>query len=151
MTRCDPLRVVAALVLLTVGSPLIGCSGSADELPREAVTGTVQLDGQPLNDGSIMFMPAVGQTGAATPGGSSIRGGRFSIGVENGLIPGNYKVSINSPSRAADRAKPAAPASGKAAELPKELIPKKYNSNTELVAEVKKGGPNNFDYSLESK
>jgi hypothetical protein len=34
---------------------------------------------------------------------------------------------------------------------PKELIPAKYNAQSELKAEVKKGGPNEFTFTLVSK
>ena len=61
---------VPLLVLSALG--LAGCSGSSgDDLPREAVSGTVTLDGAPLPSGSISFSP---------DGGGRGRGGRHDHG-----------------------------------------------------------------------
>jgi hypothetical protein len=45
------LPFVAALLAIS------GCSASDDGLPRQAVVGTVLLDGQRLTQGSILFEP----------------------------------------------------------------------------------------------
>jgi hypothetical protein len=73
------------------------------------------------------------------------------------LVPGNYKVAVNSATTKADTGKSAE--SGQAAEpgrptrtdRPKETIPMKYNAQSTLTAEVKKGGPNSFDFELKSQ
>jgi hypothetical protein len=59
-------------------------------------------------------------------------------------------VAINAAEKGA-RTKPEQVGGGKPAELAKELIPAKYNSSTTLTAEVKKGGSNDFTFTLESK
>jgi hypothetical protein len=124
-----------------------GCAGG-DDLPREAISGTVTLDGQPLADGVIQFTPAGGS--GQVSGGTQIQGGKYSIAREQGLVPGSYNVAINAATKS-ERTKPAQVGAGRAAELPKELIPAKYNSATELKAEVKKGGPHDFSFTLQSK
>jgi hypothetical protein len=149
----DPVRFVVALILLPAGLALAGCSASGDDLPREGVSGYVTLDGQPVAEGSIQFSPAAGVVGVgdAVGGGSSIKSGKFSIDREVGLIPGKYRVSINAPAKATDTAKPASPTGGKGLTLPKEAIPKKYNAQTELTANIQKGGPNDLTFTLQSK
>jgi hypothetical protein len=130
-----------------------GCSGSEDNLPREAISGTVTLDGQPLATGNIQFTPSAGANtpGDIVVGGSPIMGGRFAIAHEKGLIPGSYKVTVNSSSGGPAGAPKAEPAGrGKPSERPKEIIPAKYNSETTLIADVKKGGSNDFKFALES-
>jgi hypothetical protein len=137
------------LYFIAAGLAAPGCSGSGDELPREAVSGTVTLDGQPLAKGAIQFNP-VGGAGAvaAVGGGSKIEDGQFYIARENGLVPGTYNVSIN----AADRRDPAKPEMvGKGRGIPKELIPAKYNSQTTLKAEIKKGGTSDLKFELQSR
>jgi hypothetical protein len=140
------LVVFAALALAA------GCSGAGDDLPREAVSGNVTLDGQPLANGSISFVPAGGSTSSEPTGaGGEIRSGKFSIAREGGLVPGNYNVSVYASERGTERTKPAQAGNLKPTELPKQLIAAKYNTNTELKAEIKKGGGNDLTFTLQSK
>jgi hypothetical protein len=143
-------RFSVARFFVAVGLAAIGCSGSSsDDLPREAVSGTVTLDGKPLVDGSIQFAPAADSVGPQVGGGSPIADGQFSISRENGLVPGAYKVSINAGD--AKREEQAKGPVRKGLGLAKELIPAKYNSQTTLSAEVNKGGSDNLNFDLQSK
>src|SRR4051794_9647239 len=142
-----PLFVVA----MGLGAP--GCSGTDDGLPREAVSGNVTLDGKPLANGAIQFTPSGGdKSGVSVGAGSPIANGRYSIERDKGLVPGSYKVTVNAAGApgGGDAGKPAEPGRPTKASRPTELIPSKYNSGTTLTAEVKKGGPNTFDFPLES-
>src|SRR3954465_12715974 len=71
-------------------SVLSGCS-DGDNLPRQAVSGEVTMDGAPLPNGTIQFTPA---TELPTPALVPIEGGNYSIPKDRGLVPGSYKVSI---------------------------------------------------------
>jgi hypothetical protein len=125
---------------------LVGCSNSTDGLPREAVTGTVTLDGRPLKQGSIQFVP--GSERESTSGGAVITEGRFAIARPQGLTPGSYRVVINSGEGAPvppDQPPGATPPGGK------ELIPARYNEKTTLTADVKAGGSNAFAFDLATK
>jgi hypothetical protein len=151
-------RFTHVLVFTAVGLAAAGCSQSGDELPREPVSGTVTLDSQPLADGVIQFMPATSATGEGTaviqPGGATIKGGRFSIPRDTGLVPGSYNVAINAADRGAEQTKPDVPGTGQKAQkgrVPKELIPAKYNAQTELKAEIKKGGASDLKFDLQSQ
>lgn len=146
-------RWVLPLLVPALGPVASGCSGTGDNLPREAITGTVKLDGQPLAGGVIQFTaPKEGGTtqGEGDTGGSPISNGQFSIDREQGLVPGHYRVTINA-SSGAGGAKPAEPGRPNRTERPKELIPAKYNAESTLTADVKKGGPNDFPFELQSK
>jgi hypothetical protein len=138
-----------ALFSIAVALAAPGCSGSEDDLPREAVWGSVTLDGEPLAIGTIQFSPpATGAgSGGPTAGASKIEDGQFSIPRQKGLVPGNYNVSINSAGKR-DQTKPEIV--GKRAAFAKELIPAKYNAATTLTAEVKKGG-SSLKFDLQSK
>ena len=149
MTHRREVRFRSTLVALLLA--MAGCSGSSDDLPREAVSGAVTLDGEPLPRGMIQFRPSdTGPaSGSGVVGGSTIEDGRFSIPRGMGLTPGQYKVSINA---STDRRE--ARTKGRIVQksgLAKELIPSKYNSETELVAEVKKGGTSDLKFDLRSK
>jgi hypothetical protein len=117
-----------------------------DDLPREAVSGKVTLDGKPLERGTISFLPA---TQSPTPGMVSIVGGSYSMPKAYGLVPGSYKVSISS-SDSTGPAEKFGDVPGKTPPPPKELIPTRYNSDTTLTAEVKQGASNSFDFDLTS-
>ena len=83
------VRCVFALVVLAP----IGCEAPVeDKLPREAISGTVTFDGQPLQKGTIRFDPT-GQ--GATASGGMVEDGRFDIPADEGPVPGKYKVLIN--------------------------------------------------------
>ena len=142
--RSMALRLVFLVVL---GMASSGCSGSGDELPREPVSGTVSLDGEPVADGMIQFTPS---GGSGVGGGARIQAGSFSILRESGLVPGSYQVSINAAaSPAAEPSKSAVPKKG--AQLARELIPAKYNSQTKLAVDIKKGGASDLKFDLQSK
>ena len=86
-------------------------------------------------------------------------GGRFSIDREHGLVPGTYRVTINAASSQTavpqgppvEPGKPPEPGRPTRTARPKELVPTKYNAESTLKAEVKKGGPNDFKFDLQSK
>jgi hypothetical protein len=141
--------VLGFLLLAALGLAAPGCSGSGDELPRDPVSGTVSLDGEPLSGGSIQFTPAADSAGAPITGGSPIENGRFSIARTDGLVPGKYRVSISKPDQksVAQTKGPVA----KGTQLAKELIPMKYNARTELSAEIPKGGTSSLNFELKSQ
>jgi hypothetical protein len=141
--RLCALGSYAVFCATLVGAPG-GCSTPTDNLGRQAVNGTVTLDGQPLASGSIQFQPS-SQDGA-TSGGAVITGGKFSISQEEGLPPGSYKVVIRGSATSPGGALTEPPGTAKAVE--KELIPERYNEKTTLTAEVKASGPNTFDFPL---
>jgi hypothetical protein len=68
---------------------LSGCSQTSE---RFALEGTVTMDGLPLPEGSITFIPQ-GNTKSPTCGGK-ISEGRFSIASEGGAASGTFRVEI---------------------------------------------------------
>ena len=141
-------RLSLVIFLFPVLGLVVGCSQSSDELPREPVSGTVTLDGQPLSNGAITFIPETGVGG----GGGTITDGAFSIGREGGLVPGKYKVAIYASEKTAETTKPdQVGGTKKESKVAKELIPTKYNAQTELSAEIQKGGTRDLKFDLQSK
>jgi len=139
-----PLGVIALVAIISGGCGEPG----GDGLPREPISGTVNLDGKPLANGTIQFQPASQAEGIAA--GGMIVDGRFEVRKAEGPVPGKYKVQIDS----LDEARPPL-AEGElpgAIEVPKRrtrrMIPPRYNSQTELIAEVKPGVPNTFPFDL---
>lgn len=137
--------VVAIATLLAASAS--GCSSDSDGLAREPVWGTVTFDGQPLERGSIMFLP---EGELPTQGGATIAGGKYSIGQSEGLVAGNYRVAISSPEGGPETIEDTTNnAPGMPPKPRKELIPSHYNSKSTLAAEVKAGASNAFNFDLE--
>ncbi|MDR3632299.1 MAG: hypothetical protein P4L84_00605 [Isosphaeraceae bacterium] len=151
--RFARLMVVLGFV---AGTGFVGCGGG-DDLPRQSVSGTVTLGGQPLAQGRIEFEPASPE--AKTPVGGEIKDGAFRIPRDQGPTPGDYKVMITASGAMAsgvDTSPGAEPPKGSKKKLPQigpapELIPKEYNSKTTLTAKVEAGKSNTFDFPLNAK
>ncbi len=143
--------LLAATLVAMAG--LSGC-GSGDDLPRQAISGTVTLDGQPLDKGMIQFFPAAEMKNAMA-GGTTIQGGNYSIPQSEGLVPGTYKVMISSEGGDVKAAPGETTEEGAMPGLgplhPPDRIPSKYNAQTILTANVTSEGPNEFKFDLKSQ
>jgi hypothetical protein len=145
------MRALGGRLPLAILVACAGCGSAGDGLPREAIWGNVTLDGQPLAMGVITFTPSEGQ---ATQSGGVVTGGKFSVPRDQGPVPGKYAVSISSASAEAqvppEEAKTGMPGYVTPGRK-RDPIPDKYNTNTTLTAEVKKGGGNSFQFDLKTK
>ena len=131
-------RVVGCACLLA--ACLAGC-----EQGPTMVEGKVSLDGQPLDEALIMFVPL--DAGRKKTGGS-LHAGNYHVDASNGLFPGRYRVEIidNPPMELAHRI-----AAGKAPEaIHRRRIPRIYSQNSPLTAEVVAGENPSFDFELKS-
>jgi hypothetical protein len=133
--RAGSAVAVALLALV------LGCSSKP---PRGQVSGTVTLDGQPLENGTIQFYPAKGVVGQTAGGG--IENGKYS--VETSV--GEMTVTING-TKVVGKQKmydtPDSPVVDKVI----ELIPQKYNALSELKVTVAQGPNENVNFDLKSK
>jgi hypothetical protein len=134
--------------LLLAGTLLVasGC-GNDDTHNRQTVHGTVSLDGAPLATGAIRFFP---ETQGAVATGADIKDGEFEIPQEQGLPAGTYKVSIT----ATENIGPVSTDHKDLMENPpqvKSLIPRNYNTETTLKAEIDEGTENSLSFDLTSK
>ena len=75
---------------------LFGC-GSSDGLNRQAISGKVTLDGDPLTSGAILFEPTSKDSGTAV--GATIRQGSFAVSRAEGPVPGSYRVRVYASTR----------------------------------------------------
>jgi hypothetical protein len=122
--------------VLGVLASLTGCSKS--EEPPVKVSGTVNLDGKPLADGSVTLF---GEGGAPPEGPFPVKDGKF----EGEAKPGKKKVSIH------------AYRLGEKTKMGDEWIeagsvnylPDRFNTSSKLTAEVTASGinPSKFDVS----
>ena len=125
---------IPACLLLCALLPLVGC----DDGNIAEVSGTVSLDGTPIEAGSIMFVPADGSTSTA---GGAIKNGKYSVKVPLGKM----KVSITMPKKVGKKKLYNTPDSPEG-DLWAEGLPAKYNEKSELELEVKSGrNPKNWE------
>jgi hypothetical protein len=113
-----------------------GCGGST-----ATVEGAVTYDGKPVPAGAISFLAADGKGGS---GGASVIDGAYRVPPEPGLKPGTYKVEIR---WAKPTGKKFKSESGDILDMTEEGLPEKYNTKSDLKAEVKPGS-NKIDFDL---
>ena len=124
---------------------LVGCGDSQ----RGAVSGRITLDGQPVDGGTVNFIPTSDSEGSAVWG--EIKGGLYSLSGGNGSTVGQNRVEIRWPKKTGRRIPMAAPAPPDAMiEQTIEAIPARYNTQSELHVEVQQG-ENTFNFELVSK
>ena len=111
-----------------------GC-GDGKPKPAEA-TGTITLDGKPLPDGKVYFVPTAG----AAPVIADVADGAFKLEA----LPGSYKVEVR-------QFKPVKNWQGEPHDKEANALPARYNTTTTLTAEVKADGPNEFSFPLKSR
>jgi hypothetical protein len=117
-----------------------GCGSSNGRLE---ISGTVKLDGQPLDQGIISFNDAEGKKPSVE---AAIQDGAFVVPAEKGPLPGKYRVAIDS----ADANGPTARPDQYTMEIPMSRIPPRYNLETTLTVNVEDRSSNEFVFDLES-
>jgi hypothetical protein len=152
-----------ALPLIAVGIPLlVGCAndGRPETYP---VTGTITWQGKPLAGATIVFVP--GPDGGEGAAATSDADGKFAVSTYasgDGARPGQYRLRVMKyegpkvdPNRKSmtyeeEVAAPDNDPSLRPAPPPKNLLPKKYESETSsgLVHTVS-NGPSTLDITIE--
>ena len=131
---------------MLVIAALLSAGGCGSEPKRLTVSGTVTYKDQPIKSGLISFVPK-GSTASA--GGAPISDGHYEVPASAGLPPGEYEVIISVPTAAPAKAAPGDEGPGEGGEKDTaETLPAKYNSMTELKAEIKQGEKNEFNFHL---
>jgi hypothetical protein len=130
-------RLVRVAGTVGVLLALAGCG------PRVGyVSGTVTVDGKPAENGGITFFPEDGKTSVE---GGNIKDGHYSVRVP----PGPKKVAINI-SKVVGKKKLYPTPESQEMPMTKELLPERYNDQTELRLDVKPGA-NEKDWTLTTK
>lgn len=133
----------ACLVFLAAMLVTGGCGGPDG---RQAIEGTVTFDGKPLEKGQITFTPQAGTNGPTA--GAEIVDGKFSVPAAGGPFAGRFRVEITASrpgsQKVTDRF------TGKPVNSFEQFIPKKYNTESQLDADVKAGATNRFEFAVSS-
>jgi len=119
----------------------LGC-GKASGPQMGTVSGQVTLDGHPLPDVSVTFQPENGRPST----GKTDESGKYTLkftASQNGALTGKHVIMIT-PQQPSDAELSAGTAK------PPQALPEKYNTKSELTAEVKPGS-NVLNFELSSK
>jgi hypothetical protein len=104
----------------------------------------VTLNGEPIEIGSISFIPQ-GETVGMTAGGA-IENGVYSIAANQGPVLGSHSVAITSPRKTGRKIPAAMGNPGELMDEVTESVPAKYNVRSTLVVDIKSGDNElNFD------
>lgn len=134
--RCRVIMFVFCTILV------FGCQRGPQ---RYALSGSVNLDGQPLEEGAISFRPEEGTPGPSA--GGAINEGAFSIPASGGPLAGRFRVEISA-SRPGESFVPGM--DGQMVPAYEQFLPARYNSESELRVDVGASGKNSFDFVLHS-
>lgn len=138
-------RSVALLMLIAFA--LAGCS--RQDYPgakRFPLSGRVTYEGQPIDLGSISFLPLAG--GEQRVSGGYIENGVYSVPEAQGANAGKYRVEIRWQKGTGKQARD--PHSNEILEARSEGLPARFNTGSELTVEVP-SQQNKFDFDLKSK
>lgn len=119
-----------------------GCGPS--EPRRNPITGTVQFKGQPVKKGTINFRSEADGTYVTS---GEIDDGKYHIPQPSGLPAGQYIVAITYPDPKVPAPRPDLEEAPGEWRPVREMLPAKYNDNTELKALIKEG-PNDVSFDL---
>jgi hypothetical protein len=145
-----------SIVVITILIQL-GCNGKT-YIPTEFVEGTVTLDGVPLDDVVVTFLPVnFGELGYA----STDAEGKFRVSTFNGksgagTTVGEYSVTFNKEIEDVSKRRFGKDETGKEVSLPNlatvQIVPKKYLSSETSGFTVKiEKGKNVFNFNLVSE
>src|SRR3954465_11587594 len=124
--------LLAGLLLLS------GCAGA-----ESSISGTVNLDGKPVAEGDIRFIPMAGTPGADA--GAVIRDGKYKTVVKD-LATGKNRASIRGYKQKGRMEQN--PLGGPPIKGTTQIIPKQYQGeDSQLVHEITLG-VNRFDFEL---
>lgn len=128
------LDIASAFLLMAT---LLGCSDGPQRFP---VSGTVELDGKPLSEGRIVFVPV--DSGRTATG--QIVDGKYSLSTDGqtGARPGSYRVAIKPPGNSVGEEAQERPVS--------VFVPERYQneSTSELEFTVSGSSANTADFPL---
>ena len=120
------------ITLAIIAFCIAGC-GTGDGVQRGAVDGSVTFEGAPLADGLIRFVPSGSTTGAMVE--AKIVAGAFTLSESVGPCVGTQRVEIYSFQKTGKVLKN----EGMESEEILQVIPKQYNSESILTADIAAG------------
>jgi hypothetical protein len=119
---------------------LLCALGCASDARRAAVSGTVLVDGKPLERGVINFLPVEGTQGPGA--GGAITNGKFALDQQQGPIIGSNRVEI----RGFRKTGQTISVMGSPRDEEIQVVPPEFNEKSQEVTTIQPGSNTlNFD------
>ena len=135
------IRTRSALLVCVSVALALSVTGCFRGPKLGTVTGTVTLDGEPLENAEVVFQPTGGSPSVATTDSA----GQYELEYTKdkpGAVVGTHIVRITTQTTSIDE-------SGNEVQIP-QRVPERYNYRSELFREVKPG-ENKIDFPLETE
>lgn len=142
LSPCLPRWVCRALLGSLLGVAVLQGGGCSNNSTTAEVSGSVTVDGEPAENGSIGFFPVDGKSPTS---GGVIHAGRYLAQVPFGEAKVEIRIS-----KVVGQKKLYDTPDSKMKSIMAEMLPEKYNDQTELRIDVQPG-TNEQDFDLESK
>ncbi len=138
--RTFATTLLVALLAGITSLSLTGCSPPGMTLDK--VSGNITFDGQPVEEGRILFRAVEGDQRAFS---GAIQNGRYELES----LPGKMTVEITASRIIPGKFDESNP--DEKVPMGEMYIPERYNSKTELTAEVPAGGAKDVNFTLTSE
>src|SRR5689334_15161517 len=119
--------IARTLPVLTAFALLAATGCSSGHVP---LTGEVSYDGTPIDEGTITFVPASGDTAAGKPS-ARIEGGKYKFDKETGPAPGKYTVEVTWLKKSGQKV---STGDGEMRDEKVNVLPARFNTQTTLTA-----------------
>lgn len=110
---------------------LLAWTGCSESTTHGTVQGTVTLDGKPLSEGVVRFVPVDGSTGTAS---AAITNGEYTAQVPVGL----NRIEFSAP-KVTGKQKMYDTPDSPSVDIVAELLPERYNLQSELQLQISTG------------
>ena len=137
---CQSLWNITFLLVVFMGCGQRDYTGEQ----RFPVSGKVSYDAEPIDFGSITFLPSTGQRVS----GGLIENGSYAVSEAQGPHAGKHRVEIRWNKHTGRQKRD--PDSGEMFDERKEALPPRFHAESELTAEVS-ASQTKFDFDLKSK
>lgn len=136
-------RTLRPLCFLCLGIVFAGCGQKEyTGVQRFPLSGRVTYDGQPIDVGSISFLP---QSASQRVSGGSIENGTYSVPEARGANAGTHRIEIRWQKLTGKKVHD--PRAGELVDERAEGLPPKFHTDSELTAEVPSPS-NTYDFDL---
>lgn len=133
---------------MAVAILIVGLSGCGGEKTMATVSGTVSLDGNPLENGAISFYPISGGASMAPQSAGAVidRSGRYRATI----LPGRFRVEITSSRPVGQQKRYADIPDSPMDDILEEVVPPIYNTASTLQHDISLD-TKTLDFSLSSQ
>jgi len=141
-------KLLHPTICMSILAAMSGCG--SEQLPGEPVVGNVSVDGNPIVDGRIWFLPTSRENESRIASAAIVEGA-YEIDSGLGPVPGRHVVRIEAYDRSKEQQEVFDEDTGetvtKNVEMVEQLLPAQFNRSTQLDAEIK-SGENKLDFNL---